>query len=161
MVKCDSSPQRTCFHCSMFPLLQSYDGELYTTPGYACHCAWWSEACVWLLSHGNPFHEAPDKKLLGWRCFQRQLGTHWWVLQPRRRFYALLTSVSLCGLPLRGWAVVAPRRYNSTYSTITALTVDWGSSNRADIWWNDLLERLHAITVPHWKSLSTEHWVLN
>ena len=39
-------------------------------------------------------------------------------------------SVSLCGLPLRGWAVVARRRF---HFTITALTVDRGSSSRANI----------------------------
>jgi hypothetical protein len=45
---------------------------------------------------------------------------------------------------LRGWAVVAPRHF---HFTITALTVDGGSSSRADIWQTDLLER--------WKSLSS------
>jgi hypothetical protein len=40
-------------------------------------------------------------------------------------------SVSLCGLSLCGRAVVAPRRF---HFTITALTVDQGSSSRADIW---------------------------
>ena len=36
-------------------------------------------------------------------------------------------SVSLCGLPLRGWAVVAPRCF---YFTITALTVDRAALTR-------------------------------
>ena len=35
----------------------------------------------------------------------------------------------------------------------TALTVDRGSSRRAEIWWTDFLERWHHMTVPHWKSL--------
>ena len=61
-------------------------------------------------------------------------------------------SVSLCGLPLRGWAVVAPRHF---HFTITALTVDRGSSSRAEIWQTDLLERWHPMTVPSWKSLSS------
>ena len=39
-------------------------------------------------------------------------------------------SVSLCGLPLCGLAAVAPRRF---HFTITALTVDRGSSSRAEI----------------------------
>ena len=47
-------------------------------------------------------------------------------------------SVSLCGLPLCGWAVVAPW---CLHFTITALTVDRGCSSRADIWQTDLLER--------------------
>jgi hypothetical protein len=53
-------------------------------------------------------------------------------------------SVSLCGLLLRGWAVVSPRCFNFT---ITALTVDRGSSSRAEIWWTDLLERWHSATL--------------
>ena len=61
-------------------------------------------------------------------------------------------SVSLCGLPLCGWAVVTPRRF---HFTITALTVNRGSSSRAEIWQTDLLERCHPMTVPCWKSLSS------
>ena len=62
-------------------------------------------------------------------------------------------SVSLCGLPLRCWDVVVPRR---CHFTITALnTVDLGSSSRADILWTDLLERWHPMKVPRWKSLSS------
>ena len=40
-------------------------------------------------------------------------------------------SVSLCGLPLRGWAVVAPRCF---HFTISVLIVDWSSSCMAEIW---------------------------
>ena len=36
--------------------------------------------------------------------------------------------VSLCGLPLCGWAVVALRHF---HFSITALTIDWGSSSSA------------------------------
>ena len=61
-------------------------------------------------------------------------------------------SVSFCGLPLRGWAVVAPRRF---HFTITALTVDWGSSSRAEMLRTDLLERWHPMTVPRWKWLNS------
>jgi hypothetical protein len=61
-------------------------------------------------------------------------------------------SVSLCGLPLCCWAVVGPRCFHYTK---TALTVDQGSSNRAEIWWTDLLEWWHPMTVPRWKSLSS------
>jgi hypothetical protein len=56
-------------------------------------------------------------------------------------------SLSLCGLPLRGWAVVAPRRFHFTNSTC--------SSNRSEIWQTDMLERLHHMMVPRWKSLSS------
>ena len=62
-------------------------------------------------------------------------------------------SVSLCGLPLRGWDIVAPKRF---HFTITALTVDRGSSSRAEIWRTDLLERWHPMTVPCWKSLNSK-----
>jgi hypothetical protein len=43
-------------------------------------------------------------------------------------------SMSLCGLPLHGLAVVTPRCF---YLTITALIVDQGSSSSAEIWWTD------------------------
>jgi hypothetical protein len=56
-------------------------------------------------------------------------------------------SVSLCGLPLCGWAVDAPSCF---HFAITALTVDQGSCNRAEIWWTELLERWHPMTLPHW-----------
>ena len=61
-------------------------------------------------------------------------------------------SVSLCGLPLHGWAVVAPIRF---HFTITELSVDWGSSSRAEIWLTYLLERWYPMMMPHWKSLSS------
>jgi hypothetical protein len=64
-------------------------------------------------------------------------------------------SVSLCGLPLSVWAVVAPRYF---HFTITALTVDRGISSRAEIWRTDFLERWHPMTVPRWKPLSSSVW---
>ena len=60
--------------------------------------------------------------------------------------------MSLCGLPLRGWAVVAPRRF---HFTITALPVDRGSSSKAEVWQTDLLERCYPVTLPWWKSMSS------
>jgi hypothetical protein len=53
-------------------------------------------------------------------------------------------SVSLCGLPLCGRAIIAPRRF---HFTITALTVDRRSCSRAEIL-SDLLERWHPMTGP-------------
>jgi hypothetical protein len=47
--------------------------------------------------------------------------------------------------------LVLPRR---VHFTITALTVAWGSSSRAEKLWTDLLERWHPMTVSRWKSLS-------
>ena len=74
--------------------------------------------------------------------------------EDRQFIYELMRSrsVSLCGIPLCGWAVVAPRHF---HFIITTLTVDWGSSNRAHILRTDLLERWYPMTVPHWKSLSS------
>jgi hypothetical protein len=57
-------------------------------------------------------------------------------------------SVCLCDLPLRGWAIVAHRRF---HFTMTALTVDRCGSSRAEIWWTDLLERWKSMTVPRRK----------
>ena len=59
-------------------------------------------------------------------------------------------SVSLCDLPLRCGAVVAPRRF---HFTITALRVARGSFSSAELWRTDLLERWHLMKVPCWKSL--------
>jgi hypothetical protein len=63
------------------------------------------------------------------------------ISRSSRRTVLLLTrqssSVSLFGLPLHGWAFVAPRCF---HLTITALTVDPGSSSRTYIWQTDLLE---------------------
>ena len=62
------------------------------------------------------------------------------------------TFVGLCGLPLCGWAIVVPRRF---HFTITALTVDRGSSRRAKIWGTYLLEWWHPMKMPRWKSPSS------
>ena len=48
-------------------------------------------------------------------------------------------SVSLCDLPLCGWAVVAPVHF---HFTITALAVDRGSSSRTDILINWLVGKV-------------------
>ena len=61
-------------------------------------------------------------------------------------------SVRLCGLPLHGRPVVTPRSF---HFTITALTVDRGSSSRAEILQTDLLESWRPMTVLCWKSLSS------
>ena len=63
-----------------------------------------------------------------------------WVLRTTRFSTRWSRFVNLCGLPLL---------------VLKALTVYQGSSSRAGIWWTDLLERWHPITVPHWKSLSS------
>jgi hypothetical protein len=107
----------------------------------------WSPLCARLDRHGNLFCEAPGE----------QSGTRYWLFIRGHTIFTHLStwrsrSLSLCGLPLRDWAVVKPRRF---HFTITALTVDRSSSSRAEIWRTDLLERLHPMTVPRSKSLSS------
>jgi hypothetical protein len=75
-----------------------------------------------------------------------------WFLHPTHFSTQGSRSVSLCGLPLRGWAVVAPRDF---HFTITAHRDDRGSSSEAEIWRTGLLKRWHPIEVPRWKSLSS------
>ena len=62
------------------------------------------------------------------------------------------SSLSLCGRPLRGRAVVIPPRF---HLRMTALTVDRGRFNRAEISRTDFLHRWQPTTVPRWKSLSS------
>ena len=89
--------------------------------------------------------------------FSLELGSeccNWW-----QTIFPCHALASALGGPIL-WACVvdhfaaelifSPRHF---HFTITALTVDQGSSSRAEIWWTDLLERWHAMTVPHWKSL--------
>ena len=96
------------------------------------------------------------EQFLCWRCFQMPFGTRVCCNQGQTIFTRFSTrrsrSVSLCGQQIRGWAVVASRYF---HFTITALTVDRGSTSRADIWRTDLLERWNPMTVSCWKSLSS------
>ena len=155
MVKCDSSLQRMCFQCS--------------------RVQWW-----WAL-HPSSQRLALHMVILGLceaagPCKPISLSSRRTVIvlsllpeavwnsvvsvaTENRRFLCTTRfgtqwscSVSLCGLQLHGWAVVAPRHF---HFTITALIVDRGSSSRAEIFRTDLLERWHPMTVPHWKSLSS------
>lgn len=59
---------------------------------------------------------------------------------------------SVWGLPLCGWAVVAPKR---SHFTTTALAVDRGRSRRADISQTDLWPSFHPMMVPCLKPLSS------
>jgi hypothetical protein len=63
-----------------------------------------------------------------------------------------IRSASLCGLPLWGWAVAAPKRF---HFTITVLRVDRGSSSRTEMRRTELLERWHPLTCH-----VEDHWVL-
>ena len=138
MVERDSSLQRTCFHCSN-------GGKLYTTPADRV-CAGIAHGDIRLVfscsAMGTQFMKLSTNSScadVACRCFSTR-------------------SVSLCGLSLRGWAVVAPRCF---HFTITAPTVDWGSSSRAESWQTDLLERWDLMTVPRWKSEFFSHSTVN
>ena len=130
-----------------FTSLQLTLGILHGDLRLVCSCSAMETHFIKLLTNNYCTDVASRGSLeLGSECCNRgqTIPTH----------YALSTwwscSVSLCGLPLRGWAV--PRLF---HFTVTALTVDRGSSSRAEIWWTDLLERWHPMTVPPWKSLSS------
>ena len=90
------------------------------------------------------------------RWWRRFLCTAWFSIQ-------WSSTVSLCGLPLHGWDVVSPRHFQIT---ITALTVDRGSSSRTKkktcwtggiLWWctlkvTELFSYGHSTAnVCHWR----------
>ena len=137
MVKCDSSLQGTRFHCF--------------------RVQWW-----WALHHSS-WRLALNMVILGLCAAARPWKPILWISRQTVIVQTLLSeavwrsvvsvatedrwflcatlfttqqshSVSLCGLSLRDWDVVAPRRF---HFTITALTVDQGSSSRVEIWRTD------------------------
>jgi hypothetical protein len=148
MVKRDSTFQRMRFHCSWVQW-RRYLHHLHHPDG-----------CI---THGDLRHVAARPlKPISWSsryyCADvasrgsLELGSeccNWG--QTIFMLYALQHSVL--------WACVAyhfaaePRCF---HFAITALTVDRGSSSRTEIWQTDLLERCHAMTVPHWKLLSSQ-----
>jgi hypothetical protein len=65
--------------------------------------------------------------------------------------YSPSLHLALC-IGVSSVLLASARHFNFS---ITALTVDLGSSSRADIWLTDLLDRWHPVTVPCWKSLSS------
>jgi hypothetical protein len=103
MWKHDSSRQRTCFHCS--------------------RVQWW------LLGHGNPLYEAVIVLTLLpgeiWNYEVSVATLNRWFLPVTRFSTRRSRPVSLCGLPLCRWAIVAPRR---CHFTITAFTVGRGNT---------------------------------
>ena len=108
MVKHDSSLQRTRFHCSNGN--ESNGSELLHFMKLATN-----SYCADIASRGN--------LELGSECHNRRQT----ILRDTRFSTWGCLSVSLCGLPLHGWAIVAPICFHFTK---TALTVDWGSSSR-------------------------------
>ena len=68
-----------------------------------------------------------------------------WFLRTMRFSTRRSRSASLYYLPLRDWAIVASRRFHFRNKSIY----------RVDIWWTNLSDRWHPMTVPCWKSLSS------
>ena len=62
-----------------------------------------------------------------------------------RLFFTCFSTQWSCSVSLCGLAVVAPRRF---HFTISALSIDRGSSSRAEVWQTDLLKRWQSMTVP-------------
>ena len=103
----DCQMVKSLFREHISTALESNGVELCTTPAEAWYCAWGCQACVRLLSHGNPFHEARNEQLL--LLPEAVWNLVVWVATDDRRFVCATCfstwrshSVSLCGLPLRG-----------------------------------------------------------
>jgi hypothetical protein len=135
MVKRDSSLQRMHFQCSRVQWWRALPHSSQRLALRMVILVLWAAAQPW-----KPISWSSRRTVL----VLTLIFTHYSTPQFR--------SVSLCGLPLHGWAIVAPRH---SHFTITALTVDRDSSSMADIWQTDLLERWPPMTVPSWKSLSS------
>jgi hypothetical protein len=67
-----------------------------------------------------------------------------------RRFLRATRFSTRRPLPHYSGDFIAPSHFK-----ITAVTVDRGSSSRAEMLWTDVLEILHPMTVPCWKLLSS------
>ena len=117
---------------------ESNSSKLYTTPADACIDA----AQPWkpMETHLMKLPMSSSCAYVSSRCslelFSEFCNSVVGVASMDRQFFTCFStwwphSVSLCGLPLRGWAVVAPRPF---HFTITALTVDQGNSSGAEIW---------------------------
>ena len=164
MVKRDSSLQRPRFHCSRVQWRRPLDpssrrlalSKLITLYHLAVQqtnlglAAWPWKPISW-----SSRRTVPVLKLIPEAVWNSVVS----VATDDRRFLrstCLSTwqscSVSLSELPLRGWAVVAPRCF---HFTITALTVDRGSSSKEEIWRIDFVEWWYRMTVPCWKALSS------
>ena len=132
MVKCDSSLQRTRFHCSRVQWWR------------ASHHCWQRLALrmviLGLCAAGHP-----------WKPISRNSWRTVLVLMllPEAVWNSVVNVATedrwfLCASALGGpvlWVCVV---YHFP-----------GSSSRAESWWTDLLEWWHPMTVPHWKSLSS------
>ena len=145
MVKCDSSFQEKAFPLLQSPMVVSFT-PLHPTLGIAHGDFRLLYSCSSMETHFmkfpmNSFCAAVASRgnlELGSECCNRAstLGGH--ILWVSVAYHFMTEPVLLLDV-----------------STITALTVDWGSSSWAEIWWTDLLTRWRPMMVSHWKSLSS------
>ena len=126
-----------------FTPLQPSLGIVHVDLGLVCSCSDMETHFMKLLTNSSGAEVASrgSLELSSECCNWRFLCTTCFSTRQSR-------SVSLCGLLFCGWAIVDPRLI---HITITALTVDRGSSSRTEIW----MERRHPMMVPRWKSLSS------
>jgi hypothetical protein len=128
MVKRDFSLQRPCFHCSRVQrqgALHHFSRRLALRMVILGLCA---AARPWKpISWSSWRTVIVDEQFLCWLCSRGSLELVVSVATDVRQFVCTMRfstqrslSVSLCGLPRRGWAVVAPR---CLHFTITAVTV--------------------------------------
>jgi hypothetical protein len=148
MVECDSSLQRTRFHCSRVQWWQALHHSslrlaLHTVILGLCAAARPWKPISWSSRQNSSCAEAVWNSVMSFASEDRRF------LQAMRFSTRRSCSVSLCGLPLRSWAVVAPRSF---HFTITALTVDQGVSSRAEIWQTDFLESWYLMKISNWCS---------
>ena len=133
MVKCNSSLQRTCFHCTRVQwrwALHHSSQSLALCIGILGLCvaarAW--KPIVMKLPMNSFCANFASRGSLG-------LGSEFQTASGSNRGQTIFTRCALqhplCVLPLHGWAIVDPRSF---HFTITALTVNQDSSSRAGIW---------------------------
>jgi hypothetical protein len=132
MVKRDSSLQRTHFHYSRVQWR-----KLTITPADAWHAHGDIRLVCGLSPVETHFMKLPTNSSYADVASRGSLAEAVMSVATEDRLFLCAThfstqrshSVSLCGLPFRGWAVIAPRCF---HFRITALTVDWGSSSRTN-----------------------------
>lgn len=107
--------------------LQSTIGIAHCVCMFVCNCSAMETHFMKLPTNSSCTDVASRGSLeLGSECCNRgQMIFTRYVLQ-----HSAAPFCELVWPTTRGWAVVTPRRF---HFTITALTLDWGSSNRAEI----------------------------
>jgi hypothetical protein len=150
MVKCDSSLQRTHFHCSRVQwqwALHHSSRRLALRIVIFGLCAtqpWkpisWSSRQTAIVLMLIP--EAVWNLVVSVATEDRQFIRATWFSTLRSR------SVSLCGLPLRGWAVVAPRHVHFIITALNRAALVGKKFDELTCWKGGILWQCH--TKSHW-----------